>query len=332
MHGKKKKSIEELETELEQLIANSGQSKDNIHNDYIAYRALKRKIDNPDSHHNNDDIRWMNDLNDVFLLGMAIRRKQNKINASRKVATIAAAAAAATAAAIATSNVANTSISSSASTSINFNKITASFESTPPSSDSSSTSSLPSSNDKTRASLDINSLSDQLSILALHSINKITTSFEANVSFALSTSCSNASNSSIVGGNQLLKCPWLAPQQSDAVVDLSNKCSIWKPHEQLLSSNVSIMDVSGEGNCLFYACISKLQNCLTFTIEQASNMKNYLMDYLLFHADDPSVSGNSDSLTWSDLAIHYASEIQTELRQKPFSQNAIISTLGHYAY
>jgi hypothetical protein len=45
----------------------------------------------------------------------------------------------------------NTSISSSASTSINGNKITASFESTPPpSSDPSTTSSLPSSNDETR--------------------------------------------------------------------------------------------------------------------------------------------------------------------------------------
>jgi hypothetical protein len=56
MRGKKKKSIEELETELEQLIANSCQSEDDIHNDYIAYCALKRKIDNPDSRHNNDDI------------------------------------------------------------------------------------------------------------------------------------------------------------------------------------------------------------------------------------------------------------------------------------
>ncbi len=56
------------------------------------------------------------------------------------------------------------------------------------------------------------------------------------------------------------------------------------------------------------------------------------MDYLLFHADDPSVSGDLDSLTWSDSAMHYASEIQTELRQKPFSQNAIVSTFGHYAH
>jgi hypothetical protein len=160
--------------ELEQLIANSGRRKDNIHNDYIAYCALERKIDYPDSHHNNDDIRRMNDLNDFFLLGMAICRKQNKINAAHKVAAVATAAAAtaAAAAAIATSNVANTSIPSSASTLINRNKITASFESTPPpSSDPSTTSSLPSSNDKTRASLNINSLSDQSSILAPHSIN-----------------------------------------------------------------------------------------------------------------------------------------------------------------
>jgi hypothetical protein len=56
------------------------------------------------------------------------------------------------------------------------------------------------------------------------------------------------------------------------------------------------------------------------------------MDYLLFHADNPSVSGDLDSLTWSDLAMHYASKIQTELRQKSFPRNAIVSTLRHYAY
>jgi hypothetical protein len=290
MRGKKKKLIKELEMELQELIANSGQSKDNIHNDVNAYRALKWRIDNPDSCHDNDDIRRMQDLHNVFLLGKSIHNRQQKINAARK----AAAAAAAAATAIATSNVANTSkssyvisVDSSASTSINCNKITASFESKtpPPSSDPSSTSSLPSSNDETRASLDINSLSDQLSILASHSINESTASFEANASFALSTSRSNASNSSMVGA-KLSKCPRLASQQSDAVVDLSNKSSIWKPYEQLLSSNVSIMDVPADRNCLFYACISKLQNCSTFTIEQASNMRNYLMDYLLFYASN----------------------------------------------
>jgi hypothetical protein len=303
MRGKKKKLIKELEMELEQLIANSGRSNVDIRTDYNAYYALKKRIDNPDSCHDDADIRRMMDLHDVYLLGMSIRNRQKKINAARKVAAAAATAATTAAAAIATSNVTNTSISSSASTSINGNEITAS-------------SSLPSSNDETRASLDINSLSDQSSILASHSINEITASFEANASFALSsTSRSNASDSSMVGA-QSSKRPRLASQQSDAVVDLSNKSSIWKPREQLLSSNVSIMDVPGDGNCLFYACNSKLQNCLTFTIEQASNMRNYLMDYLLFHASDPS--GDSMSLTWRTLAMMHASEIQSELRHKGF--------------
>jgi len=180
MHGKKKKLIEEMEMEVKELIAKSGQSEDNIHNDFNDYCALKRKIDNPNSRHDDDDIRWMKDLHNVFLLGMAIHNRKNKINAARKVAAAAAADAttATAAAAIATSNVSNTSISSyatsadsSASTLINRNKITASLESTPPSSDPSTTSSLPSSNDETRASLDINSLSDQSSILASHSVN-----------------------------------------------------------------------------------------------------------------------------------------------------------------
>jgi hypothetical protein len=144
MRGKKKNSIEELETELEQLIANSGQSKVDIHSNYIAYCALKKRIDNPGLRRYDDDIRRMKDLHDDYLLGMTIWNRQNKINAARKVAAAAATA-------IATSNITNTSISTSASTSINWNEITASFESTPPpSSDPSTTSSLPSSNEMTK--------------------------------------------------------------------------------------------------------------------------------------------------------------------------------------
>jgi hypothetical protein len=151
MRGKKKKLIEELEMELEQLIANSGQSKVDIRTDYNSYYALKKRIDNPNSCHDDDDIRRMKDLHDVYLLGVSIRNRQKKINATRKVATAAATTATTAAAAIATSNVMNTSISSSASTLINGNEITASFESTPPpSSDPFTTSSLPSSNDETR--------------------------------------------------------------------------------------------------------------------------------------------------------------------------------------
>ena len=149
MRGKKKKSIEDLEMELEQLIANSGRSEVDFRTNYNDYLALKKRIDNPDSRRYDDDIRRMKDLHDVYLLGLIIRKRQNKINAARKLATAVATTTAA--AAIATSNITNTSILSSAFTLINGNKITASFESTPPSSsDPSTTSSLPSSNDETR--------------------------------------------------------------------------------------------------------------------------------------------------------------------------------------
>jgi hypothetical protein len=111
MRIKKKKSIEDLETELEQFIVNSGQNKDNIHTKYNAYCALKWRIDNPDSCHDDDDIRQMKDLHNVYLLGINICYRKKKINAIRKVAAAATATAIATAA-IDTSNVANTSISS----------------------------------------------------------------------------------------------------------------------------------------------------------------------------------------------------------------------------
>ena len=55
------------------------------------------------------------------------------------------------------------------------------------------------------------------------------------------------------------------------------------------------------------------------------------MDYLLLHASDPSVSGDQDSMTMNDLAMLHASGVQTELRGKPFSRNAIVSTLAEYA-
>jgi hypothetical protein len=117
-----------------------------------------------------------------------------------------------------------------------------------------------------------------------------------------------------------LKRPWLASQQqSVAAVDLSIACSIWKPHQQLLSGNVTIMDVPGDRNCLLYACISKLQNCTTFTIKQARTMRNNQMDYLLLHADEPS--GDLGSLIWRDLAMMHAPKIENEMRRKAFLQD-----------
>jgi hypothetical protein len=72
MRGKKKKSIKELETELEQLIANSGRSEVDIHSNYNAYYALKKRIDNPVSLHDNEDIRRMKDLHYSFQLDVSI--------------------------------------------------------------------------------------------------------------------------------------------------------------------------------------------------------------------------------------------------------------------
>ncbi len=79
MREKKKKLIEELEAELEQFIVNTGRSKDNIHSNYIAYRALKWRIDNPNSRRYNDDIWRMKDLHYFFQLGVSIHNRQNKI-------------------------------------------------------------------------------------------------------------------------------------------------------------------------------------------------------------------------------------------------------------
>jgi hypothetical protein len=139
MGGRKKKSIEELEKELAELIKKSGWSQQKIKTDYNAYQALKKRIDNPNSLHDDDDIQRMTELKDAFLLGGNIINRQSKIRSARK-------AAAASATVTATFNVANNSISLSAtsadlstSTLINVNEITASFESTPPSSDLSST-------------------------------------------------------------------------------------------------------------------------------------------------------------------------------------------------
>jgi hypothetical protein len=85
MHIKKKKSIKEMKTELEQFIANTGQSKDNIHSNHNAYLALKKRIGNPDSRHDDDDIWRMKDLHNVYLLGKTICNRQQKINAARNL-------------------------------------------------------------------------------------------------------------------------------------------------------------------------------------------------------------------------------------------------------
>ncbi len=158
----KKKTIEELEMELAELIGESGRCEQDILTDFNDYRALKKRSNIPGSIFNDHHIRRMKDLHLAFLLGKSIEKKQGKIQAACK-----AAAANASAATAATSNVINTSISSTAAaadsstySSTTANRIRASINYTPPSSGISS-SLCDLSNDTTRASLGINSLSDQ---------------------------------------------------------------------------------------------------------------------------------------------------------------------------
>ncbi len=100
MRGQKKKSIDELEKELAELIEKSGRSKQDILMDHNDYQALKKRIDNNNFRHHDADIRWMKDLKDAYLLGVIIINRQKKIRAARKVATTTVAAASAATAAI----------------------------------------------------------------------------------------------------------------------------------------------------------------------------------------------------------------------------------------
>ena len=104
MGSRNKKSIEELEKEVAELIAGSGQCKQDILTDFNDYRALKRRSATPGSFLSDCDIRRMKELKNAFLLCQSIINKQKKIQAARK-------AAAATAASATLSNVLNTSVS-----------------------------------------------------------------------------------------------------------------------------------------------------------------------------------------------------------------------------
>lgn len=78
MGGRKKKSIEELEAELAELIVNSGRTEQDIKTDYIDYPALQNKSKSG-SPLNDYDIWRMKDLHNAYLLGMTIRKRQEKI-------------------------------------------------------------------------------------------------------------------------------------------------------------------------------------------------------------------------------------------------------------
>ncbi len=127
----------------------------------------------------------------------------------------------------------------------------------------------------------------------------------------------------------------MCPQvHSVDVVDLTNIDSVlaiatWCPHQRLLSCDVSLMNPPGDGNCLFLACISQLENCSiqVVTKNEAQIMKNDLMDFLLEHTNH--IAGGL--MSYEALAMLHALDIESEVRLKIF-WNARIFTLEDYAH
>jgi hypothetical protein len=120
----------------------------------------------------------------------------------------------------------------------------------------------------------------------------------------------------------------------DDVVNLTNIDSastivVWCPHQRLLSCDVSLMNPPSDGNCIFIACISQLQNCSiqVVTTDKARTMRNDLMDFLLEHANH--IAGGL--MSYGALSMLHASDIEREVRLKIF-RNASISTLEDYAH
>ena len=75
MPGPKKKTVEDLEKELAELITKLGRCKQDILTDFKAYRALKCRINYPGTLHDNEDLRKLTDLQSAFLLGKSIENK-----------------------------------------------------------------------------------------------------------------------------------------------------------------------------------------------------------------------------------------------------------------
>ena len=75
----KKKSIEELEKEVAELIAESGWCEHDIFTDFNDYRALNKRYNVPVIFFNNGDISRKTDLHLAFLLYQSITNKRKKI-------------------------------------------------------------------------------------------------------------------------------------------------------------------------------------------------------------------------------------------------------------
>ena len=92
-------------------------------------------------------------------------------------------------------------------------------------------------------------------------------------------------------------------------IDSASTIAVWCPHQRLLSCNVSLMNPPSDGNCLFLACISQLQNCSiqVVTTNEARIMRNDLMDFILEHANH--IAGGLMSYEDEALAMLHASDI-----------------------
>ena len=102
--------------EVAELIAKLGQCEQDIFTDFNKYRALKWRISDPGTLHDNEDLQKMTNLHSPCLLCQSITNKQKKIKAARK-------ASAATAASTSSSNVVITSISSTAAAQIHLHPL-----------------------------------------------------------------------------------------------------------------------------------------------------------------------------------------------------------------
>ena len=116
-------------------------------------------------------------------------------------------------------------------------------------------------------------------------------------------------------------------------IDAGSTIDPWCCHCRLSSSNVSLMNPPRDGNSLFQACISKLQNCSIqlVTTNDARDMRYDLMEFLIDEAENLAIEYEAEnllivSLIWEDFAVLYASDIEDELHVRKIAYNTKIST------
>ena len=83
MGGSNKKSTEQLEKEVAELIVESGQCEQDFFMDFNDYRALNKRSNTPGSILNNCDISQKTDLHSAFLLWQSITNKKKSTSRSQ---------------------------------------------------------------------------------------------------------------------------------------------------------------------------------------------------------------------------------------------------------